>query len=388
MNPLPSDPLDLTILLFKSMQNRELVDGQLRGVVSQDAEFEDFKSRLEAECSLITENASSRSLECHVPANFFLSLDDVLRAPARRVSPLARFYLADSDCLYEGDETKLPPTAQHYLAAAKLYSLLGKTADHQGGVGDAKTLIFLHKEKIEITPQYGENDLHELASLKSFEADFITSDAHQEQKQTIVKTALHELFAGRSKLPFAEVLNRFDDFIEKVRASYQLYVAEFSFQKVKAEVEKEKLEAMLKLNKVFSDIQSQLLAIPVALVLVGGQMEDKGAWTSKNVLTWLGALVFAILMDLLIRNQRNTLKAVKQEIDQQRHQIESKYQSIAGRFSGIYSDIDKRHTHQRRLIAIVDLLVAISLAVTSFMLLWFSATLPPLYRALQALCSL
>lgn len=376
MTPLPTDALDLVILLFKNMQNPAINAGQLSGAVGEGLEFSSVESRLETERLLISSSSTSRMLECHLPPNFFLSLDDILKAPARRISPPARFYLADFDCLYSGDETKLPPIVQHYLSATKLYALLGKTSDHQGGVGDVKTLIFLQKEKIEITPQYAVKDLHELGSLESFESDFIASHTHQEQKKTIVKTALLEFFSGRSKLPFAELLGRFDDFIEKVRASYQLYVAEFSFQKVKAEVEKEKLDAMLKLNKVFSDIQSQLLAVPVALVLVGGQMEDKSAWTSKNLMIWLGALAFAILMDLLIRNQRHTLNAVKQEIDQQRSQIESKYQSIAKRFGGIYDEIDDRHKHQRRLIAVVDLLVATSLAVTTFLLLWFAGALP------------
>lgn len=378
MTPLPTDALDLVILLFKNMQNPAIDAGQLSGAVGEGLEFSSVESRLETERLLISSNSASRMLECHLPPNFFLSLDDILKAPARRISPPARFYLADFDCLYRGDETKLPPIVQHYLSATKLYALLGKTSDHQGGVGDVKTLIFLQKEKIEITPLYAVKDLHELGSLESFESDFIASHTHQEQKKTIVKTALLEFFSGRSKLPFAELLGRFDDFIEKVRASYQLYVAEFSFQKVKAEVEKEKLDAMLKLNKVFSDIQSQLLAVPVALVLVGGQMEDKSAWTSKNLMIWLGALAFAILMDLLIRNQRHTLNAVKQEIDQQRSQIESKYQSIAKRFGGIYDEIDDRHKHQRRLIAVVDLLVATSLAVTTFLLLWFAGALPSL----------
>lgn len=375
MNPPPTDTLDLAILLYKSVQNREITGGLLQGVISQDAEFQSFRSRLETEGMLIAAIAHTRTLECQLPEQFFLSLDDLLVAASRRISPIPRFYLADSDCLYDGDETKLPPPAQYYLAAAKLYSLLGTIADHQGGVGGAKTLIFLNKEKIEITPQYDVNDLHELASLKSFESEFITSNTHREQKKTIIKTALFELFAGRIKFPFAELLNRFDDFVEKVRSSYELYVAEFSFQKIKAEVDKDKFDAILKLNKVFSDIQNQLLAVPVALVLVGGQMEDKAAWTSKNVLIWLGALVFSILMELLIRNQRNTLKAVKQEIDQQRHQVESKYQSIAERFSESYREVDARYTHQRRLIAIVEFLVAASFAVTSFLLLLFSGTL-------------
>ena len=375
MNPLPTDALDLTILLYKHMQDRQIAGGQLSGLVGQDIDFENLCAALDQAELLISANAHARTLECHVAKEFFVSLDDLLAAPARRINSPSRFYLADNDSLYSGATATLPSALQHYLAAARLYGLLAKEADYQGGVGDAKTLVFLHKEKIEITPQYTAADLYELEDLNAFEAEFIASETHQEQKRTILKTVLLELFSGRKKLPFSELLGRFDEFVDKVRASYQLYVAEFSFQKVKGEVEKEKLDAMVKLNKVFSDVQGQLLAVPVALVLVGGQMEDKGAWTSKNLLIWLGALIFSILMDLLIRNQRHTLKAVKHEIDQQRHQIENKYQTIASRFADIYKEIEGRHTHQQWLIRVVDAMVALSLGITSILLLHFSGVM-------------
>lgn len=375
MNPLPTDPLDLTVLLFKNMQDCQVAGGQLSGQVGQGIDFDALCMALDHANLLISDNASSRTLECHAAKGFFASIDDLLSAPARRITAPSRFYLADNDSLYSGDPTTLPPTGKHYLAAAQLYTLLEKASDHQGGVGEARTLVFLHREKIEITPQYGVADLHELPDLSAFEAEFIASETHQEQKRTILKTVLLELFSGRKKLPFSELLSRFDEFVDKVRASYQLYVAEFSFQKVKAEVEKEKLDAMVKLNKVFSDVQGQLLAVPVALVLVGGQMEDKGLWTSKNLLIWLGALIFSVLMDLLVRNQRHTLRAVKHEIDQQRQQIESKYRTITQRFADIYREIEERHAHQRWLIRIVDALVALSLGITSVLLLRFSGAI-------------
>lgn len=375
MNPLPTDPLDLTILLFKHMQDRQVAGGQLSGRVDEDIDFDALCPVMEQAGLLISANTTARTLECHTAKAFFASLDDLLAAPVRRIASPSRFYLADSDSLYSGDAATLPLAGQHYLAAARLYSILAKEADHHGGVGDGKTLVFLHKEKIEITPQYAAVDLHELPDLSAFEAEFISSETHQEQKRTILKTVLLELFSGRKKLPFSELLSRFDDFVDKVRAGYQLYVAEFSFQKVKAEVEKEKLDAMVKLNKVFSDVQGQLLAVPVALVLVGGQMEDKGSWTSKNLLIWLGALIFSVLMDLLIRNQRHTLKAVKHEIDQQRLQIESKYQTIAPRFADIYKEIEGRHTHQQWLIRVVDALVALSLVITTVLVLRYSGAM-------------
>jgi hypothetical protein len=372
MKPLPSDPLDLTILLFKCLQDRLFVGGQLSGRVDLDIDFEVLRAALDSSTLLINANSAARTIESHSDKRFFASLDALLGSPARRITIPSRFYLADSDSLYNGDAATQPSEVQHYFAAAKLYTLLGKACDHQGGVGEARTLVFLNKEKIEIVPQYTIADIHELTGLSTFEAEFISSETHQEQKLTILKMALLELFSGRKRVPFSDLLNRFDEFYEKARASYQLYVAEFSFQKVKQEVEKEKLDAMVKLNKVFSDIQGQLLAVPVALVLVGGQMEDKGHWTSKNLLIWLGAVIFSILMDLLIRNQRHTLKAVKNEIDQQREQIEKKYQAVAQRFEAIYKEIDDRHSHQQWLIRIVDALVAISLGITSLLLVFFS----------------
>lgn len=375
MTPLPTDKLDLTILLCKHLQDRQFAGGQVSGSLAEGVDFDAMRTALDQAELLISSRVSERTVECYVAKGFYTSLDNLLTSPGRRVSIPSKFYLADSDSLYSGDAVALPAEVQHYLAAARLYSVLFSVADHHGGVGEEKTLVFLHHEKIEITPDYKVADLHELPHLGGFEADFISSETHREQKRTILKTVLLELFTGRKRLPFSELLGRFDEFVDKVRASYQLYVAEFSFQKVKAEVEKEKLDAMVKLNKVFSDVQGQLLAVPVALVLVGGQMKEEGVWASKNLLIWLGALVFSILMDLLIRNQRHTLKAVKHEIDQQRQQIESKYRSIAERFKGIYGEIEGRHTHQKRLIWVVDALVALSLGITTILLLRFSGAM-------------
>lgn len=243
MSTLPTDVLELTILLFKNMRDRAFEDGQLSGVVDPAIDFEGVRDSLQSENLLIHGNPNSRMMECHVPPGFFASLESLLESPARRIAPPAGFYLADMDYLHKGHESTAPPAVLHYLQAARLYASLGKVADHQGGLGAARTLVFLHKSKIEITPEYSLSDLHTLVDLQSFEVDFAASDTHQEQKRTILKTVLLELFAGRNKLPFSEILNKFSDFMEKLRASYQLYVAEFSFQKVKEEAEAARIAA-------------------------------------------------------------------------------------------------------------------------------------------------
>lgn len=373
MTTLPTDSLDLTILLFRNMQNCQLVRGQFSGILSQDIDFDNAVDALEEKELLAGHDANSRQIECSfVNTRFYKDLDSFLLNANRRVKSPLRFYLADLDYLHQGDESVAPAPVLHYLQATKLFVLLEKLADHTGSKANEKTLIFLNKNKVEITSEYGIDDLHDLTGLNDFEKDFSLSETHKEQKQTIIKTALLELFEGRNRLKFSELLAKFSDFVEKVQANYELYIAEFSFQKVKEEVEKEKLEAMVKLNKVFSDIQNQLLAVPAALILIGGQMQRSGHWDSKNALIWFGALSFALFMDLLVRNQRHTLEAVNNEIEQQRKQIETKYHAIAERFKSIYDEINDRYKHQKWVILAVELLVGLSFWAATGMLLWFS----------------
>lgn len=101
-------------------------------------------------------------------------------------------------------------------------------------------------------------------------------------------------------------------------------------------------------------------------------MTFAGNWTIKNLSIWLGFFIFAILMSLLVRNQRHTLKAVKQEIDQQWQQIKGRHALVADRFDSSYKELDKRYKQQERLIGTVSFLVAISLAASTGMLLWYS----------------
>jgi hypothetical protein len=375
MKSLPNTPLELTIFLWKEMRTRELYQRNVTGILPIDLDFQAVELALELHKLSISSNEAQRKIEFRLHKNFFMTLENLISVDSRRISSPESFYLADSDFLYDTQipETELPIDVKNYLGAVRFYSLLGEIADYKNVFGSITTLIFLGKEKLEIKPNYTLCDLRELPKLNDFEINFIAENAaHKEQKRTIVHTVLLEIFEGYTDVRFADLLVKFDDFIEKLNCSYNLYVSEFSFQKVKDEIEKEKLDATIKLNKVFSDIQNQLLSIPAALVFVGGQMSFAGNWTIKNLSIWLGFCIFAALMSLLIRNQRHTLDAVKQEIDQQWQQIKNKHSIVADRFKASYEQLGNRHKHQEWLIKVIDTLVSICLAATTIMLLMYS----------------
>ncbi|UPG96588.1 hypothetical protein [Luteibacter aegosomatissinici] len=163
-----------------------------------------------------------------------------------------------------------------------------------------------------------------------------------------------------------------------------LYVSEFSFAKFKEDVEKDKIEFIAKLNKVFADIQSQLLAIPAALILIGSQMEYLGRWGTKNLLIVLGAFAFALLMDLLIRNQHHTLTALGSEIRREWGLIEGRHAAVASEFQSSYETLARRERHQKLLLGTVSALVAGSLSISVIQLLRYSVPQPLVIPSLLA----
>ena len=369
---LPNDPLELAILLHREVRERQINGRLVEGVLPEPYDFQSVLDHLDTlNLRGPVDDPATRRFEFSLPANFYLSMESLLAADSRKTQAPNRFYVADLDYCYPADAaTDQPEEIRLYLEATQLFQGLRLAADHE----DRNGLIFLHQKKLQVTPEYTAEHLRSLSKLTHFEQEYISASIHKQQKATMLRTVLFDLFKGQERIPFSAVLARFDELVDQIDASYQLYISEFSFQKVKAEVEKEKLEFTTKLNKVFSDIQNQLLAVPAALILVGGQMESTGGWSIKNVLIWIGALVFALLMDLLINNQRHTLEAIKLEIEQQWELIEGKHKTVAKQFHKSYQQLGDRYHQQHLLLRTVSALVALALAFAAGMLLWYSTT--------------
>ena len=245
------------------------------------------------------------------------------------------------------------------------------------GIKSTPKAIFLHGEKLELSLSYKPDDLKPLVGLKQFIAEFVDADIHKEQKITIIKSVLIEMLKNNEidRLTLPCLISRFSEFLERVNANYQLYVSEFSFDKIKAQVESEKLEITLKLNKVFSEIQNQLLVVPIALILIGSQMKLSNTFTPTNISIWCGAIVFGIFMSLLIRNQCSTLKAIKLEMDSQWIGIRSKHKFVAEKLGTHYSQLKNRYWLQRFFLMIISFIIATSIVGSTIFLLYNSGSL-------------
>lgn len=296
------------------------------------------------------------------------NLGALLNYQSARVKEPGRFYLLDSG--YASSSSAAPPDVisryRSVLAFIKMLKTCAAFLDEQ-----EELLVFVNDGKFEVPVNYLEADVRNLkiASMDAL-AQAIPQGIHAEQCASIMAEAVCELTA---QLPsykrFAFLLENADDLKNRFDKGYKLFAAGFSYDKIRDEIEATRVEYAGKIHKVFSDIQNQLLGIPVATVIVATQMKESKAidgnlWLSAAVL--IGSFIFALLMHFLLRNQRHTLEVVGIEINRQKGKLEKEHAAIADNFVDTFKALDKRYRTQRRVLYVVDGVVVVGFLLSLF----------------------
>lgn len=343
MHPLPTIPHDWALWLFEKLERTEDTGKHWQGVLPINLNFDEvvdaLPDKLKGHC-----DAERRTIEFHPSAvNVFESMAELVDGARRRNAPKL-FTVRDLDYTH-GRGIPVPETVKNYLGAVRLWQLLDSSADHGTGQGHSLYFIRTFESKVELLCDYSAVDLCRLDGLEDFAKNYFESDHHRDQKRTILRNALLETFKGQLIVRFSEVLPKFKDFAERVRSAYTLYTTDFSFEKLRSEVDKQNLEDMLRLNKTFSDIQNQLLAIPAAMLLVGANV--KADSFAVNFATFAGVSIFAWIMWKLIRNQINSVAAIGQEIHLRQGKVEEQPADISAKLLPQFSELSERVKHQQ-----------------------------------------
>lgn len=234
---------------------------------------------------------------------------------------------------------------------------------------DTPALIFIKDGKFEVPVDYMLDDLRGL-SLPDLIAltKILPEGTHEKQCDVIMAESVIEM---TQHLPsydrFQYLLAHLPDLKKRFEAGYRLFASGFSYEKVRDQVEAARVEYTGKIHKVLSDIQNQLLGIPVATVIVATQMKDAEVvgyafWVNSAVL--LGCWIFAILMVFMLHNQSHTLGVLRDEVARQQRQLKNEFSTVADNFSATFVYLAKRIWTQRAIIFTVDALVVCGLVLS------------------------
>lgn len=294
------------------------------------------------------------------------NISKLLLAQNAKIKEPSRFFLIE-DSISNLDSVAEPHLLVKYRSVLKFIQTLKRAAAFLDP--DEPSLVFINDGKFEIPIDYDADDLKLFSSSVLNELNSILPDgAHENQcKAIMAETVIDMTQHLPSNDRFRYLLTHLQDLKKRYEDSYKLYASGFSYEKVRDQVEAARVEYTGKIHKVFSDIQNQLLAVPVATIVVATQMKDAKAvgyefWVNSAVLC--GCWVFAIIMIFLLHNQSLTLKVLKDEINRQKRQLEKDYTSIAGSFSDVFKSLYWRLFTQKIILFIIDVFVVLGLILS------------------------
>jgi hypothetical protein len=295
-------------------------------------------------------------------------IDSLLRFPKAHIKEPPQYYLLDSD-YHSRDIAPADHWILSYRAIHAFVVMLRSCAAFLDE--EEEVLVFIKEGKFEVPVKYTEEDLRSFnpQALATVSCK-IPNGIHEEQCASIMAESVYELTA---KLPshkrFASLLEQAQELQDRFEKGYKLFAAGFSYEKIRDEIEAARVEYAGKIHKVFSDIQNQLLGIPVATVIVATQMKesakvDANFWISLAVLA--GSFVFMLLMHFLLRNQRQTLEVIGLEINRQKGKLEKEHAAIASNLADTFKSLDARYKNQKAVLYFIDWVVVSGFLLSVF----------------------
>lgn len=260
------------------------------------------------------------------------------------------------------DDPDVPAEIVRYREVLALVALLKEAAGYLDEATGA--LVFTQQGRFDVPVRYTLGDITVDVAERSarLRGLFVTS-MHREQKLVMLAAAVQD--ATRAEIAssrFATLLIKLETITTEVDNSYKLFCANFSYEKIKDAIQDAQIEFTAKIHKTFSDIQNQLLAIPVATVVVATQMKETASYNAQfwiNTGVLLGSVLFVLLFVLLVCNQWRTLDVLADEIKRRKKTLAEQYTAIDGMFSGTFKKLKRRVCQQRVTIAMSLIVVLI-----------------------------
>lgn len=300
------------------------------------------------------------------------NFDALFRTPGAAFVEPENYYVIDPG--YAPGDEPVPPALARYRALLTIITALRNSATYVSEL--QRELVFIGTDKIAIPVEFAEADLPStLEHLSPRLHRVLDGQIHTDEKYGLLADAVIEMTRAQpSARRFVHLVANLDHLCEEVEKGYRMFVSSFSYSRIKKEIEAARLDYIGKIHKTISDIQGQLLGIPVATIVVASQLKSPGwcdstFWTNTAVL--LGAWVFVGLLWLAVRNQRHTLEAIGTDMKGQRERLERDHAAVHDDFVGMFNELDKRVSWHRCVLTIVGCvaLVGAGLATTAYLMM-------------------
>ncbi|MGU9822009.1 hypothetical protein [Pseudomonas sp. LF090] len=260
-----------------------------------------------------------------------------------RVKERDNYYLIEGG-FFSADQN-VPVVVNKYRQILRLVKLLGESAHY---LDLAKEELVFYKDGRFVVPVvYGVKEV-EVINFAVFEKleRFVLDPYHKDQKVKMLSQNLIEMLAlVPVKERFSFLVDNLDDLFGRLQAGYNLFASDYTYEKAVAEVNAFKVDIVTKIHKAITDIQAQVLGIPIATFVALSQLKSTSSLNAQfaaNTAIFAGVTVFCFLLIGFLMNQRSTLKTIDGEVARQRKVFEKRFEEKKVEYLAEFKSIEDR----------------------------------------------
>lgn len=264
-----------------------------------------------------------------------------------RVKERDNYFLIDE--AFSSSDQPVITVVNRYRRVLRLIGLINEAAHY---LDSAKEELVFYKDGRFVVPLvYGVQEVNAL-DFPVFELleRFVLDPYHKEQKVKMLGENLIEML---SMVPvsqrFSHLISQLSDLYSRLQAGYNLFASDYTYEKAVTEVHAFKVDVITKIHKAITDIQAQVLGIPIATFIALSQLKKTTALNAQfaaNTVIFFGVLVFCLLLIGFLVNQHATLDTIKQEVLRQKKIFEKRFETKQVAYLEEFAAITKRLSWQ------------------------------------------
>ena len=352
---------DIDILLY--LDTRDCIQQIHRDSDLIDLDDLTKKDLVEIEFSLVHLNA----------IGFYETLDVFLNT--NKTNCPSVFYINDIDVFNYDFSNENYYIVERYRAIISLiHSLkeLSKYEDDDAGI--MKLFILNEKSALVLSFIYDKDSIvgNNLVSSHIKEITAVLAGENSERKILYINEFVEFLSKKEESERFTYLLRNFEVFYLKCLNSYQFYLSNYSYNKLKHELDENTLNYSLKIQSVINDAQNKLIALPVVFVLAVTGIDFTKISSARNIITTISLFIFAVLLEIFLKNQFSSLNIIDRNIQRYKETFgEDKLLNaeVTSSFSVIDGELKKQKS-RLKLIQVVNW--GIPVAVVLFLIIAFA----------------
>lgn len=260
-----------------------------------------------------------------------------------RIKERDNYYLI-RDGFFSADKN-VPVVVNKYRQVLRLITLLGESAHYLDVTKEE--MVFYKDGRFVVPVVYGAKEIEALdfAVFEKLE-QFVLDPYHKDQKIKMLSENLIEMLALIPvKERFSFLVENLGDLLGRLRAGYNLFASDYTYEKAVTEVHAFKVDVVTKIHKAITDIQAQVLGIPIATFIALSQLKKTtslNAQFAANTAIFAGVAVFCFLLIGFLMNQRSTLRTIEVEVTRQRKVFEKRFEEKKVEYLAEFKSIEDR----------------------------------------------